>query len=45
MPRLKPQAGGQPELSVSAHFDNGWQNNDLGFRNKSLAHVGATLSF
>ena len=45
MPRLKPQAGDQPELSLSAHFDNGWQVNDQGFRDKSLAHVGATLSF
>ena len=35
----------QIRQNLSAHFDYGWQINDLGFRDKSRAHVGVTLSF
>ena len=35
----------QIRQNLSAHFDYGWQINDLGLSDKSRAHVGVTLSF
>ena len=35
----------QIKSNLSAHFDYGWQIDDIGLKDKSRAHIGVTLSY